>query len=65
MGCFANARFDAVLGFQYVEPARKNSTSIHAETPSASDENQRGKRRVTNPKMVPKNESSKPQDSTL
>jgi hypothetical protein len=63
--CFANARFDAVLDFQYVESARKNSTSIHGETPNASEENQRGKGSVTNPKTVPKNDSSKPQASTL
>jgi hypothetical protein len=63
--CFANARFDAVWSFQYVEPARKNGTSIHTETPGAGEENQSGKRSVTNPKMVPKNESSKPQASTL
>ena len=63
--CFANARFHAVLDFQSVEPARQNSTSIHAETPNASEENQRGKGSVTNPKRVPKNDSSIPQALTL
>jgi hypothetical protein len=38
----------------------ENSAVVNAETPSASEEHQRGNRMVTNPKTVHKNDSSKP-----
>jgi hypothetical protein len=52
--------------FQYVDAARKNNTSIHADALNANDENQRGNRKpITNPRIVPERENSNPHSSTL
>src|SRR5450432_2928113 len=50
---------------QAVMPVRKNSTNIHADAASASDENHRGDRRVTKPAMMAKRDSSRPRPSIL
>jgi hypothetical protein len=53
--CIGSGWVDACL--QSVGPSRKNSTSIHAETPKSIEENHRGNRRVINPRIVPSSDS--------
>jgi hypothetical protein len=55
-----------MLGFQYVEAASKNGTSIHADAADANQKNHFRNRRATiKPKIVPRSESSEPHSSTL